>query len=77
MSATPVYNAGKVEAKIDKCIDETVAGLVERELETFISKELRERVDKQRTDMQRLQVAIHNSLSILHANTRDNSSSHR
>ena len=70
MFAMPVYNPGEVELQIDKQIDSTIAGLVEEELDNYIPRELRKEVDDQRTDIQRLQVQIHNSLSIPYAHTR-------
>ena len=40
--------------------------LVEDELNKFIPKELRDQIDRQRTDLLALQVKIHNSLSTMH-----------
>jgi len=55
----------QVEQEIDTCINSSVAKLVEEELNKYVPKDLRDTVDKQRSDLLLLQVEIHNSLSIL------------
>ena len=66
----PVYDPGQVQAQIDKCIENTVAGLVEEEFNKFVPKEIRDRVDEQRSDIRQLYVQLYNSLSIPRARTR-------
>ena len=60
------HNTLQVESQIDKNIENTVKKLVEDELEKYVPKEIRNKVDCQRSDLLSLQVGIHNSLSILH-----------
>jgi len=59
-----VHDLGKVEMQIDKRIETTVTSLVEKELDLYIPKEIREDIDKQRVEMHRLHIQIYNSLSI-------------
>ena len=68
----PVYHPGQVQAQIDKCIENTVAGLVEEEFNKFVPKEIRDRVDEQRSDIRQLYVQLYNSLSIPRAHTATN-----
>jgi len=58
-----VYDPSKVESQIDTAIERTVAGLVDAELDNYIPRALREKVDTQRLDIQKLHVQIHNTLS--------------
>jgi len=51
----------EIENQIDKCVDQTVAGLVEEELNKYIPKQLREDVDRQRVEIHQLHVDIHNA----------------
>ena len=60
------HNTLQVESQIDKNIESTVKTLVEDELNKYVPKEIRDKVDRQRSDLLSLQVGIHNSLSILH-----------
>jgi len=47
--------------RIQESIENNVAALVEEQLDKYVPKELREKVDTQRVDMQTLHVNIHNS----------------
>jgi len=51
----------EIERQVDVCIDNTVAKLVEAELDKFVPKDLREKVHGQRSELIALQVDIHNS----------------
>lgn len=69
MCTTLVCDSGQVETQIDKCVDNTVADLVEEELNKYIPKRVREDVDRQRMEIHQLHVEIHNALSIPHVHT--------
>jgi len=70
MLAILAYDPGKVESQIDASIEKNVAGLVEVELDKYIPKPLREKVDAQRMDIQSLHVQIHNTLSFQPSQSR-------
>jgi hypothetical protein len=59
------HNPLQVERQIDLSIDSTVKKLVEEELNKYVPKEIRDQVDRQKSDLLSLQVQIHNSLSVL------------
>lgn len=63
-----VHNLGEVETQINQCIEATVEGLVDAELDKYIPKELREDINRQRTATHQLNIQIHNSLSIPRTN---------
>lgn len=69
MFTTLGYDPGQVEVQVDKCIDATVASLIEQELDKYIPKEIRDKADEQRSDIQQLHIEIYNSLSIPRTHT--------
>jgi hypothetical protein len=65
-----VPDPSQVETQIDQAIEKTLADLVEKELDKYIPKEIREKADGQPLDIQRLYTQIHNTLSIPHSHAR-------
>ena len=70
VSTILVHDLDQVQLEIDRCIETTVIGLVEEELEKFIPKEIRNRIEGQRSDIQKIHMQIHNSLSIPRAHAQ-------
>jgi len=51
----------EIEAEIEICIEKNIVGLVEGELNKFIPKEIRQKVDEQELEVQQFYVKLQNS----------------